>query len=130
MNDKNIVVILLVLVLGLLVGFLFGSRNMMGLWQGEQHMSYQSDPIIARDGAMQHAMEEMMLAFRGKTGEEYEEVFLKSMIVQHLGAIEMAEGLLEETDRPELEEMAQNMIEMRRRESEDMRAWMEKWFNK
>ena len=95
----------------------------------EQDYGMHQEEIIARDGAMQHAMEEMMFGFRGKTGEEYEEAFLRGMIVHHIGAIEMAEGLLEHTDRPELVGMAEDIIETQSSEVETMKGWLAAWFS-
>ncbi len=145
MENKNstIIIALLTLVVGLLFGYLMGTRATFGFLlmdnmhedAGSYHMHdgvgdhMYEDEIVARDGAMMHAMDEMMLGFRGKSGEEYEEAFLRGMIVHHLGAVEMAEGLLEETDRPELVELAENIIETQSVEIDLMKSWLQDWFN-
>ena len=87
------------------------------------------DELIDEDGAMMHAMDEMMLGFRGKTGEAYEQAFLRGMIVHHIGAVQMAEELLKQTDRPELRAFAQDIIEVQSQEIETMKGWLEEWFN-
>jgi uncharacterized protein (DUF305 family) len=138
MENKNssIIITLLVLIIGLLVGYAFGTNNSPSIsWMNDmhreagEHMNDYNDNLIREDGAMQHSMDEMMLGFRGKSGEAYEEAFLRGMIVHHLGAIRMAENLLEETERPELEELAQNIIESQSQEVETMKGWLEEWFN-
>lgn len=138
MENKNSIIIfgLLALIVGLFLGYFFGSTAMpyRGFFSNDsmyeemgEHM--YGDEIIERDGAMMHAMDEMMLGFRGKTGEEYEEAFLRGMIVHHIGALRMAGELLEQTDRPELEAFAQDIIGVQSREIETMKGWLEIWFN-
>jgi len=146
MENKNqtIIIALLALIVGLIIGYFFGGNTMphRGFFSSdsvyeemEEHMSDErgehmyGDEIIDRDGAMIHAMDEMMFGFRGKTGEEYEEAFLRGMIVHHLGAVRMAEELLEETDRPELRTFAQDIINVQSEEVETMKGWLEAWFS-
>lgn len=139
MENKNQAVIigLLALIIGLLLGYFFGANTMpqRGFFGSEpmyeemEEHRYDEE-LIDNDGAMQHAMDEMMLGFRGLEGEAYEEMFLRGMIVHHLGAIAMAEELLEQTDRPELVELANDIITSQSSEVEMMRGWLEAWFNK
>jgi len=139
MENKNqtIIIGLFALIVGLLFGYFFGTNTMSprNFFNNEsmheemdEHM-YDNE-IINNDGAMQHAMDEMMLGFRGLEGEAYEEMFLRGMIVHHLGAISMAEELLEQTDRPELIELANNIINSQKGEVEMMKGWMGTWFSK
>lgn len=139
MENKNqtIIIGLLALIVGLILGYFFGGNTMMsdrGFFSNEamheemeEHM--YGDELIDEDGAMIHAMDEMMLGFRGKTGEAYEEAFLRGMIVHHIGAINMAEELLEQTDRPELVKLANDIITSQSDEVEQMRSWLGEWFN-
>ena len=146
MENKNqtIIIGLLALIVGLIIGYFFGSNAMPhrgflstdSMYEEmEEHMDDEmgkhmyGDEIIDRDGAMMHAMDEMMLGFRGKTGEEYEEAFLRGMIVHHLGAVRMAEELLEHTERPELKAFAQDIIDVQSEEVGTMKEWLEAWFN-
>ena len=143
MERNTIIIALLTLIVGLLIGYFLSANTMpnRGMidamnemhnendrhWHGNDILS--DEDIIRQDGAMQHAMEEIMLGFRGKTGAAYEEIFLKQMIVHHLGAIEMAEGLLQETERPELTGMAHDIIKVQSEEVDMMKNWMHEWFN-
>ncbi|MEX0931877.1 MAG: DUF305 domain-containing protein [Candidatus Paceibacterota bacterium] len=138
MENKNqtIIIGLLALIIGLLLGYFFGMNNMPhreSLSNEPMHEEMEErmygDEVIDGDGAMIHAMDEMMLGFRGKTGEEYEEAFLRGMIVHHFGAVHMAEGLLEQTERPELRAFAQDIIDVQSEEIETMKGWLEDWFN-
>jgi len=49
--------------------------------------------------------------------------------VHHIGAIKMSENLLEQTDRPELIELANNIIESQSAEVDQMKGWLQTWFN-
>jgi len=131
--------IFIALIGGLVIGsFLTPGFGMMR-WGGPGYDMYEemeermedmhNEDIIRQDGAMQHAMEEMMFGFRGKTGVEYEEVWLRGMIVHHIGAVEMSERLLKETERPELEAFANDIIQTQTKEVEQMREWLDEWFN-
>jgi len=135
-NNNILTVALLALIAGLIIGYFFGGNGMMrgSGFYSNNHMYEEmgehmyGDDIIDRDGAMIHAMDEMMLGFRGKAGAEYEEMFLRSMIVHHLGAVNMSRDLLENTDRPELVQFAQNVIEVQSQEVETMKGWLDAWF--
>lgn len=139
MENKNqtIVIGLLALIVGLLLGYFFGTNTMPHRESLNDESMYQEmdshmngEEIINNDGSMQHAMDEMMLGFRGLEGEAYEEMFLRGMIVHHIGAINMAKELLEQTNRPELTELANNIISSQSNEVEMMRGWLEQWFMK
>lgn len=139
MEQKNqtITISLLTLIVGLLVGYFFGvsatsDRDFTAneFPHEDEMMPHMSgDDIVDNDGELRHMMDEMMLIGRGQTGEAYEEAWLRGMIVHHLGAIEMSETLLEETDRPELIELANNIIASQSTEVEQMKTWLRTWFN-
>lgn len=135
-NNPTIIVGLLALIAGLLLGYFFGTNTMphyrfptSDFMHEEISEHMYGEEIIDGDGAMMHAMDEMMLGFRGKSGEEYEEAFLRGMIVHHLGAVRMAEELLEETDRPELRAFAEDIVNVQSQEIETMKGWLETWFS-
>lgn len=138
MENKNstIIVGLLALIVGLFIGYFFGANTMphRGFFSNDSMYEEMSEhmygeKIIDGDGAMMHAMDEMMLGFRGKFGEDYEEAFLRGMIVHHLGAVRMAEELLEQTDRPELRAFAEDIIKVQSQEIETIKGWLETWFS-
>jgi uncharacterized protein (DUF305 family) len=138
MENRNHVIIvgLLALLIGLTLGYFLGTNAMpqRGFFGGAAMYDAMGpgmygDELIDRDGAMMHAMDEMMLGFRGLEGAAYEEMFLRSMIVHHLGAIAMAEQLLEQTDRPELITLANNIIRSQSAEVQQMKGWLQTWFS-
>lgn len=144
MENKNtaIIITLLALIVGLLLGYFFGitsyrgsvSNDMMheemdAHMHGEEEGHMYDDELVRGDGELQHMMDEMMLIGRGETGDAYEEAWLRGMIVHHLGAVAMSERLLEETDRPELDAFARAIIENQSAEIEQMKTWLQVWFN-
>ena len=79
------------------------------------------------------SMAEMMTVMNDdlgtKTGEEFEIAFLEGMIDHHVGAVDMAELVLKNTERPELVTLANEIIEAQEGEIELMREWRQAWFN-
>ncbi|MEX2515235.1 MAG: DUF305 domain-containing protein [Candidatus Paceibacterota bacterium] len=142
-NSTAIIYGLVGIIVGLMVGYLIGINAAPGAdWMhgggfmhddnhmhGELSEDIHENDIIRQDGAMQHAMDEMTMMFRGKEGADYEEAFLRGMIVHHLGAIEMSEDLLKETSRSELIEFANDIISAQEQEVEQMETWLDEWFN-
>lgn len=135
MKNNVLVIGLLALIIGLFVGYTLAPRTMMDtetmveMHDEMEEYEEHDEEIISGDGVMQHAMEEMMRPLMGKTGEEYEKAFLEMMIVHHIGAIEMAEDLLEQTDRPELVKMGNDIINVQTDEVDMMKGWLNDWFN-
>lgn len=125
--NNNITIGLLTLIIGLFLGYTLSPQPVMNVDQMEEMHEEVHDDFSS--GVMQHAMEEMMRPLANVEGEEYEKAFLEMMIVHHVGAIRMAEELLEQTDRPELVAMANDIIEVQTTEVEMMEAWLSEWFN-
>lgn len=133
MKNNSAVVGLLCLLIGLFVGYSLAPRVAMGPEsmvemhnEMEEMMDHEDDRM--ESGFMQHSMEEMNRGLKGKTGEAFEKAFLEMMIVHHEGAIEMAEDLLNETNRPELVKMANDIITVQTAEIEMMEEWLTTWF--
>ena len=135
MKTNALIIGLLTLVIGLFVGHALASQTtkdtdmVLEVRDETEEYAGHEEGLISGDGMMQHTMEEMMRGFVGKTGEEYEKAFLEMMIVHHIGAIEMAEKLLEETNRPELVKMANDIIVVQKQEVDIMKGWLNDWFN-
>lgn len=115
---KTILVILIALGVGLGGGYvLFGDAQA------------PSGTHVMPDGSsMSDAMASMTTELEGKTGEAFDRAFIEGMIVHHEGAVEMAEQALEKALRPEIKEMAKDIIEAQTREIEMMRKWLKDWY--
>jgi uncharacterized protein (DUF305 family) len=78
---------------------------------------------------MHAAMGNMTAGLENKQGDEFEHAFLMDMIVHHEGAVDMAQMVLDRSQRPELRKLAEDIIAAQAREIEQMRQWMNTWFN-
>lgn len=80
----------------------------------------------------QHSMSEMMndmtADLKGKTGDDLDKAFLEGMIVHHQGAVDMAKELQRGTKRPELQKMANDIIDVQTKEINMMQNWLNEWF--
>lgn len=89
-------------------------------WQMPMHRGRM--PMHQDGGRGQHGqMMEMMQA-----NNEFE--FLSLMIPHHQEAIDTAQRVLEYSERPEMREFAQDIIDVQTAEIEQMEAWLGEWY--
>lgn len=134
MNQKIIIITISALLIGGFTGYVIASPNSM------KHSDLPSDAHMMADGTIMSdsmdmskmSMEEMMIAMNSdlaiKTGEDFEVAFLEGMIQHHVGAVDMAELVLEKTDREELISLANEIIEAQTTEIEMMNEWLKTWY--
>ena len=113
---NHVVTSLIVFIVGGAIGYFVGTAN--------------SAPVAqdTHGGKMEGAMHGMMSGLEGKTGEDFDHAFLDEMIVHHEGAVQMAKQLLNQTTRPELQKLGNDIITAQVREIEMMKGWMNEWF--
>jgi uncharacterized protein (DUF305 family) len=96
-------------------------------------------PDIARDEApvpeahtsdMHGAMEDMTSELLGKTGDAFDQAFLREMILHHEGAVAMAEAALESAKHDEIKKMAEAIISAQTSEIREMKDWLNLWYPK
>ncbi len=58
----------------------------------------------------------------------FDKAFIDAMIPHHRSAIEMANVALEESEDPEILEIAQGIVDAQEGEIEQMRAWRDEWY--
>ncbi|MFZ2522626.1 MAG: DUF305 domain-containing protein [Minisyncoccia bacterium] len=104
---------LMFLFVGLLIGWF--------LW------SNQPKTIETHD--MFGMMIDMTNDLKGRTGDDFDVVFLNQMIVHHQGAVDMANLALNNAKHPEIVELSKNIIEAQNREISDMKTWMKTWYD-
>ncbi len=78
---------------------------------------------------MDSMMDGMMADLKGKTGDAFDKAFLAGMIVHHQGAVEMAQAVLKSSQRPEMIQLANDIIAAQTKEIEMMRGWQKTWFS-
>ncbi len=128
-NKNNLVVGLLVLIVGLFIGYGLASFNGREGHQAFMNM-HGTDARMDCGGmsGMRHEMANMMSGLEGKTGDDFDRAFLQEMIVHHEGAIDMAEALLKNTKRPELVKLGNDIIKAQTGEVSMMKGWLGEWF--
>ncbi len=102
----------LALVIGLGGGYVIGSAQ-------------QSAPMTHD---MSTVMEGMTSELEGKTGTEFERAFIDGMVAHHQGAVAMAEMVLQQSQRPELIKLANDIISAQTSEIGMMSEWRTQWF--
>ena len=77
---------------------------------------------------MESMMDGMMASLQGKKGDAFDKEFLAEMIVHHQGAVEMAKAVLANSKRPELIQLANDIISAQTKEIGMMQDWQKAWF--
>ena len=60
--------------------------------------------------------------------QPFDKVFIDAMIPHHQSAIVMAQVALEESENPQIKELAQNIVNAQQAEIEQMKAWRQQWY--
>jgi uncharacterized protein (DUF305 family) len=125
MNNQTKTIIILSVALALVVGVLIG-RGMGN--RGMHGMHKMSDGTMMKNHDMQAMMHDMNASLRGKTGDAFDKTFLEEMIVHHQGAVDMAQEVLNVSKRPELIQLANEIISAQEKEISMMQGWLDTWF--
>ncbi len=62
------------------------------------------------------------------TAAPYDAQFIDGMTIHHKGAVTMAEQALQSSERPEIKQLAQNIIATQNQEIEQMASWRSQWY--
>lgn len=134
-NNKNVVGYVffgLLIILAFAVGYLsYPKINENNVSLGAQQMSDRNmmeDHVMRPNMSMGQMMNAMNMNLKDKTGNDFDSAFLEQMIPHHLGAIEMAQTVLETSKRPELIKLANDIISAQQKEIDTMRTWQRAWF--
>ncbi|MEH2268472.1 MAG: DUF305 domain-containing protein [Nostoc sp.] len=96
------------------------------------------DKPMAYDSQMGHMMEMssdqmqamMMSQDLGAADAEFDLRFINAMIPHHEGAVTMAKDVLSKSKRPEIKQLAQEIINAQNTEIKQMQQWRKTWYNK
>jgi len=150
-HSNNILLAIGTLIIGLIVGaaLAFGNGSFGGHNGGKNAMHHDEhshdhveemhehgqqmihDEISADDSAvmnMDTMMHNMNMSLEGKSGAEFDAMFLAQMITHHQGAVDMAQAALERASSTQLKAMATAIIEAQNTEIAQMEAWQVEWF--
>ncbi len=118
------------LVIGIFAGWLiWGNYHKPGaMMMGGQMHRMPDGSMMGAPADMASMMHDMNAALQGKTGDEFDRAFLSEMVIHHEGAVEMAEAVLATSKRPELIQLANEIISAQTKEIEMMKQWETEWF--
>jgi uncharacterized protein (DUF305 family) len=123
--QKTTITLVIVLVLGLFVGYMFGTKS-------TTNTHVMPDGKIMHNSAM--SMTDMMASMneelKGKSGDAFDQAFLSEMIIHHQGAVEMAELALTNAKHNEIKNLATAIISAQNKEIADMQNWLNLWYGK
>ncbi|MEK7100600.1 MAG: DUF305 domain-containing protein [Patescibacteria group bacterium] len=82
--------------------------------------------------SMQHGTttDTMVTELSELSGSSRDAEYLESMIVHHQSAVTMSQLLLETTRRPELKQLAENIIATQNTEITQMRGFLSQWYGR
>ncbi|MEH2235156.1 DUF305 domain-containing protein [Nostoc sp.] len=94
------------------------------------------DKPMAYDSQMGHMMEMssnqtkamMMSQDLGAADAEFDLRFINAMIPHHEGAVKMAKDVLSKSKRPEIKQLAQEIIKAQNTEIKQMQQWRKTWY--
>src|SRR5919199_74650 len=81
-------------------------------------------------GSMNHGsgMNHSMSMDLGPADADYDLRFVDAMIPHHEGAVEMAQEVLNKSQRPELKKLAQDILTSQQQEIDQMKDWRKAWY--
>jgi len=96
---------------------------------GDEPTMYNSEmrQMMPMTGEMRSSM--MMEGSLGEADDQFDLRFINAMTVHHKAAIDMAKQALEKSDRSEIKEVAQNIIDSQQQETDQMTQWKQEWYN-
>jgi len=124
MNKSLVITVLVSLLIGGGTGYLIGGS--------QNHPGNNNDTAQEAPAPGQHATtpDAMVQELMSKTGISRDETFLENMIMHHESAIAMSKIMLGKTERPELEQLAQDIIASQTKEIELMQGWLKEWYGR
>ncbi len=72
----------------------------------------------------------MMAGNLGLADDQFDLRFIEAMVPHHEGALVMAQAALEKSDRPEIRQMAADILRSQRQEIAQMQQWRNNWYGK
>lgn len=104
-------------------------------WRTAWYPTASATPMMY-SAEMGHTMpmsEEMKSSMRmdtnlGAADDQFDLRFINAMIPHHQGALVMAKEALEKSDRPEIKQLAQDIISSQTQEIAQMQQWKKVWY--
>jgi uncharacterized protein (DUF305 family) len=95
---------------------------------GDEPMMYSAEMghMMPMTEEMRSSM--MMNGDLGAADDQFDLRFINAMIPHHQGAIDMAQQALQKSNRSEIKELAQNIIDSQQKEIDQMEQWRKDWY--
>ncbi|MBD2093211.1 DUF305 domain-containing protein [Microcoleus sp. FACHB-1515] len=105
-------------------------------WRQSWYPDAPTEPVMF-DAQMGHDMpmsQEMEASMRmegslGAADDQFDLRFINAMVPHHEGAVTMAQQALQNSDRPEIKQLAQSIIDSQQQEINQMKQWKQQWYN-
>ncbi|CAA9367220.1 MAG: hypothetical protein AVDCRST_MAG34-3085 [uncultured Nocardioidaceae bacterium] len=78
-------------------------------------------------GGSQMTMSQMSDDLEGKTGDDFDEAFITSMIEHHQGALDMARLSASRAEHREIKDLSEAVITAQEKEIARMKQWQQEW---
>ena len=109
--------------------------DQMQQWRQEWYPNASAEPTMY-DAQMGHTMAmtpEMQAAMMmdgdlGTADDEFDLRFINAMIPHHEGALAMAEQALQNSERPELRQVSEDILSSQQAEIDQMTQWRQEWY--
>lgn len=124
MQNKKII---LVSVVAVIIGILLGTQIRSNQSTLSHRMSDGTMMANNHGEDMDSMMKQMNAGLIGKSGDAFDQAFLKEMIVHHEGAVEMAKLALTNAKHQEIKDLAKAIIEAQNKEITSMKTWQSTW---
>ena len=95
---------------------------------GMQHTMPNGTVMGGNNSSMASMMADMMANLKGKSGEAFDNAFIKEMVMHHEGAVVMAQSALQNAKHQEIKDLAKAIITAQNKEIGDMKAWYKAWY--
>jgi hypothetical protein len=102
-------------------------KMMNGMMDDDDGSADMDHMDMSDNEAMSMSMDDMSAMLEGKTGDKFDEAFIRGMIPHHQGAIDMAELALANAKHGEIREMAADIITAQQSEIDMMNQWLKDW---
>jgi uncharacterized protein (DUF305 family) len=106
-----------------------GMMRMMGMHTSNQTNMTDEDNMHGDSSSMgmSMSMNDMTANLKGKTGDDFDKVFLSEMIVHHQGAIDMANLAKQNANHNEIKKLADDIVAAQTKEINEMKQWQKDW---
>jgi uncharacterized protein (DUF305 family) len=101
------------------------AKNPSDSESSQKQMQHDGSMMDGSDG-MNHSMEMDL----GPADSDYDLRFLDAMILHHQGAVIMAKEVQQKSKRPEMKQLADNIIKAQEKEIAQMQEWRQAWYAK